>query len=242
MQISGCPLFLLSCDISQQRIEGPFSISHLYLQVAPPHMLRRLYFDIGTMYLFAIWIMYLLYFKLCILKIRICANTRLSPVTYCFLIRSDNNGSRRAKFFPPTIPHSAKWKSQKGRWMLMGVFMDLWFLYLFLQKSQKGQWMLLFVFMFLCLWYFCFQKKSKGLSVSLPYLSWNIETSAVQSCKNVPTVPTSWCYFFWPVLIFGKSTRKTVLLCHFFGKSTRKTVLLCRFFGANFFGGKIGRC
>ena len=30
-----------------------------------------------------------------------------------------------------------------------------------------------------------------------------------QSCKNVPTVPTSWCYFFWPVLIFGKSTRKT---------------------------------
>ena len=30
-----------------------------------------------------------------------------------------------------------------------------------------------------------------------------------QSCKNVPTVPTSQCYFFWPVLIFGKSTRKT---------------------------------
>ena len=30
-----------------------------------------------------------------------------------------------------------------------------------------------------------------------------------QSCKNVPTVPTSRCYFFWPVLIFGKSTRKT---------------------------------
>ena len=30
-----------------------------------------------------------------------------------------------------------------------------------------------------------------------------------QSCKNVPTVPTSWCYFFWPVLIFEKSTRKT---------------------------------
>ena len=34
-----------------------------------------------------------------------------------------------------------------------------------------------------------------------------------QSCKNVPTVLTSRCYFFWPVLIFGKSTRKTVLLC-----------------------------
>ena len=31
---------------------------------------------------------------------------------------------------------------------------------------------------------------------------------ANQSCKNVPTVPTSWCYFFWPVLIFGKNTRK----------------------------------
>ena len=30
-----------------------------------------------------------------------------------------------------------------------------------------------------------------------------------QSCKNVPTVPTSRCYFFWPVLIFViKSTRK----------------------------------
>ena len=140
-------------------------------------MFRRLCFDIWIMYLFAIWIMYLfvvsvmylLYFKLCILKIRICANTRLSPVTYCFLIRSDNNGSRRAKFFPPTIPHSAKWKSQKGRWMLMGVFMDLWFLYLFLQKSQKGHWMLLFVFMFLCLWYFCFQKKVKG-NFELVYL------------------------------------------------------------------------
>ena len=36
-----------------------------------------------------------------------------------------------------------------------------------------------------------------------------------QSCKNVPTVPTSWCYFFWPVLIFGKYTRKT-------GENTRK--------------------
>ena len=32
--------------------------------------------------------------------------------------------------------------------------------------------------------------------------------SSWQSCKNVPTVPTSWCYFFWPVLIFGKNTRK----------------------------------
>ena len=30
-----------------------------------------------------------------------------------------------------------------------------------------------------------------------------------QSCKNVPTVPTSRCYFLWPVLIFGKSTWKT---------------------------------
>ena len=31
----------------------------------------------------------------------------------------------------------------------------------------------------------------------------------------MPTVPTSRCYFFWPVLIFGKSTRKT-------GENTRK--------------------
>ena len=36
-----------------------------------------------------------------------------------------------------------------------------------------------------------------------------------QSCKNVQTVPTSRCYFFWPVLIFGKSTQKTVLFCVF---------------------------
>ena len=36
-----------------------------------------------------------------------------------------------------------------------------------------------------------------------------------QSCKNVQTVQTSRCYYFWPVLIFGKSTRKT-------GENTRK--------------------
>ena len=36
----------------------------------------------------------------------------------------------------------------------------------------------------------------------------DILPACFQSCKNVPTVPTSWCYFFWPVLIFGKSTRK----------------------------------
>ena len=41
--------------------------------------------------------------------------------------------------------------------------------------------------------------------------------------------------FFWPVLIFGKSTRKT-------GESTRKQVKKRRFFGANVFGEKIGRC
>ena len=37
----------------------------------------------------------------------------------------------------------------------------------------------------------------------------NSKISFGQSCKNVPTVPTSQCYFFWPVLFFGKSTRKT---------------------------------
>ena len=49
-----------------------------------------------------------------------------------------------------------------------------------------------------------------------------------QSCKNVPTVPTSRCYFFWPVLIFGKSTRKT-------GKNRRKTgaFLVLIFWGKN---------
>ena len=157
-------------------------------------MLRRLYFDIGTMYLFAIWIMYLLYFKLCILKIRICANTRLSPVTYCFLIRSDNNGSRRAKFFPPTIPHSAKWKSQKGRWMLMCVFMDVCLLYFFLRKSQKGH----------CL-YLCFSvfgifvfKKIKGTYIeclwSLVYL---------YLCRtNLEILKHLLLWIFWKVRFF----------------------------------------
>ena len=56
-----------------------------------------------------------------------------------------------------------------------------------------------------------------------------------QSCKNVQTVRTSRCYFFWPVLIFGKSMRKT-------GENTRKQAKNRRFFGANFFGGKIGWC
>ena len=31
----------------------------------------------------------------------------------------------------------------------------------------------------------------------------------IQSCKNVQTMRSSRCYFFWPVLIFGKSTQKT---------------------------------
>ena len=44
---------------------------------------------------------------------------------------------------------------------------------------------------------------------------WPIWGPQDQSCKNVPTVPTSWCYFFWPVQIFGKSTQKT-------GENTRK--------------------
>ena len=53
----------------------------------------------------------------------------------------------------------------------------------------------------------------------------NLKIAKEQSCKNVPTVPTSWCYFFWPVLIFGKNTRKQA-------KNRR-------FFGANFLGGKL---
>ena len=48
----------------------------------------------------------------------------------------------------------------------------------------------------------------------------------------MPTVPTSWCYFFWPVLIFGKYTRKT-------DENTRKQAKNRRFFGANFLGGKL---
>ena len=66
-----------------------------------------------------------------------------------------------------------------------------------------------------------------------------------QSCKNVPTAPTSWCYFFWPVLIFGKSTQKTGENTQKHaktGENTQKQAKSRRFFGANFFGGKIGRC
>ena len=52
-----------------------------------------------------------------------------------------------------------------------------------------------------------------------------------QSCKNVPTVPTSRCHFFWPVLIFGKSTRKT-------RENRRKTgaFLVLIFFGEKLVG------
>ena len=66
----------------------------------------------------------------------------------------------------------------------------------------------------------------------------DILPACFQSCKNVPTVPTSWCYFFWPVLIFGKYTRKT-------GENTRKeaknrAILVLNFLweklvGANFY-------
>jgi len=74
----------------------------------------------------------------------------------------------------------------------------------------------------------------------------NINMSKInQSCKNVQTVPTSRCYFFWPVLIFGKSTRKTANFwekhaknCKFLGKAREKLLI----FGANFFGGEIGWC
>ena len=39
-----------------------------------------------------------------------------------------------------------------------------------------------------------------------------VKSDLKQSCKNVPTVRTSQCYFFWLVLIFGY-TRKN--LCHY---------------------------
>ena len=54
-----------------------------------------------------------------------------------------------------------------------------------------------------------------GSKVSLLTTNYKDLVAQQQSCKNVPTVPTSWCYFFWPVLIFGKSTQKT-------GENTRK--------------------
>ena len=48
----------------------------------------------------------------------------------------------------------------------------------------------------------------------------------------MPTVPTSWCYFFWPVLIFGKSTRKT-------GENTRKQAKNSAFLVLNFLWEKL---
>ena len=50
-----------------------------------------------------------------------------------------------------------------------------------------------------------------------------------RSCKNVQTVQTSRCYFFWPVLIFGKSTQKA-------GENTQKTGA---FLVLIFLGGKL---
>ena len=52
-------------------------------------------------------------------------------------------------------------------------------------------------------------KKEHGLSNNKLTHRMCIQYSYCQSCKNVQTVRTSRCYFFWPVLIFGKSTRKT---------------------------------
>ena len=42
---------------------------------------------------------------------------------------------------------------------------------------------------------------SPHCKIMTPWSKMNVK----QSCKNVPTVPTSRCYFFWPVLIFGKN-------------------------------------
>ena len=62
-----------------------------------------------------------------------------------------------------------------------------------------------------------------------PSISTSSSSPYHQSCKNVPTVPTSRCYFFWPVLIFGKSTRKT-------GDNSRKhTNTGEKLVGANFY-------
>ena len=46
---------------------------------------------------------------------------------------------------------------------------------------------------------------------------------------------TSRCYFFWPVLIFGKSTRKTVLFCVFFVYFLVLIFLGGKLVGANFY-------
>ena len=59
-----------------------------------------------------------------------------------------------------------------------------------------------------------------------------VEVAPLQSCKNVPTVPTSWCYFFWTVLIFGKYTRKT-------GENTRKQAKNSAFLVLNFLWEKL---
>ena len=56
--------------------------------------------------------------------------------------------------------------------------------------------------------------------------------------KTCQPCQPGWCYFFWPMLIFGKSTRKTGEK----GRKQTKTRENRRFFCANFLGGEIGRC
>ena len=66
----------------------------------------------------------------------------------------------------------------------------------------------------------CSSSSSPSYEASLSFL-WGRATARYghcitsQSCKNVRTMRTSRCYFFWLVLIFGKSTRKT-------GENTQK--------------------
>ena len=62
-----------------------------------------------------------------------------------------------------------------------------------------------------------------------------------QSCKNVQTVQTSRCYFFWSMLIFGKARKKQAKTRENRRKQTKTGAFLVLIFwggklvGANFY-------
>ena len=86
----------------------------------------------------------------------------------------------------------------------------------------------------------CFSSNMNGKSRTHCLTKWEDKKLGPTYCTNRVAQTCRPCrpvgaIFFWPVLIFGKNTRKT-------GKNTRKQAKNRRFFGADFFVGKIGRC
>ena len=74
----------------------------------------------------------------------------------------------------------------------------------------------------------------------IPLITWKLDLSTLadsQSCKNVQTVQTSRCYFFWLVLIFGKAREKQAKHAKT-GENRRKTgaFLVLMFLGEKLVG------